>query len=682
MGIAITAMNFFTDPTIATLTSGPLSQNVDLGGISFPRRMGVRFNPDFMAKYQLKGLQCRWQAYRDDMFTESLGKAFYHEDTISFVGWANYYFEGKFENEVAYVKLQIHNPTTGLLLRTFYFRFTKGYLTTLDGKKYMLDPILDERIVKNGWLEELLPEKQNGQVVRYVLGQSTYKAEKVVNIEENPVKEKVDVEVFLMSNVRYSEKAKAIFLVTPPHLMSYAKLILILLKQLVDLNFESSYLTKASQKPLLKTRFMLDELGNLQSEGQGIKNFNTMLSIGLGQSQQFFMILQTLQQLRDVYGDSSDKVIQGNTSNIIFLKSTDDQMIDTLSKMSGTTHKVFQDSKTVTKDIEKIFMQTEGKVSYTQTAREVPVISYNDMAFIPPSNSIVFRAGDSPIWNRNETALPMSWRLFQNTISVPGVKYSLQTVPSLSNAMYFDVRKNQPDFEKMLQKRLDQALYAVRAKEVFKEGYEYSDYQISQLDPDNYSDEIMIMVNNGLRRDKTGYQDELSDYEISLGDMWQPEENTEQIKVNAELNEQSKAYNRKIYADGRIARSELVTIDGRVAGHGLDMDVVQIYRKYRNRFAEDKLFRIDDDTSLYGADGELYIKALSEKQFTRAIKKASTESGNRIYDEDNGIDELTGGVDISYEVKDAFYRFLVSLDKWSFIDGIFDKEIRRIFDDE
>ena len=62
----------------------------------------------------------------------------------------------------------------------------------------------------------------------------------------------------------------------------YAKLILILVKQLVDLNFDKSYMTKSNQKPLYKTRFMLDELGNLQSEGHGISGLQTMLSIGLG----------------------------------------------------------------------------------------------------------------------------------------------------------------------------------------------------------------------------------------------------------------------------------------------------------------------------------------------------------------------------------------------------------------
>lgn len=62
-------------------------------------------------------------------------------------------------------------------------------------------------------------------------------------------------------------------------------------------------LTKESQKPLYATRYMLDELGNLKSEGQGIQDFGTMLSIGLGQSQYFTLILQTLQQLKDLYGE-------------------------------------------------------------------------------------------------------------------------------------------------------------------------------------------------------------------------------------------------------------------------------------------------------------------------------------------------------------------------------------------
>jgi len=71
-------------------------------------------------------------------------------------------------------------------------------------------------------------------------------------------------------------------------------------------------MTRSNQKPDYKTYFMLDELGNLQSEGHGINGLETMLSIGLGQDQRFTLILQTLQQLRMCYGENSDKVIQGN----------------------------------------------------------------------------------------------------------------------------------------------------------------------------------------------------------------------------------------------------------------------------------------------------------------------------------------------------------------------------------
>ena len=62
-------------------------------------------------------------------------------------------------------------------------------------------------------------------------------------------KEEVQSVVITQTMVRYSEQPKLVFLVTPPHLMKYAKLILILVKQLVDLNFDKSYMTKSNQKP-------------------------------------------------------------------------------------------------------------------------------------------------------------------------------------------------------------------------------------------------------------------------------------------------------------------------------------------------------------------------------------------------------------------------------------------------
>ena len=709
-GIAITAMSFFTDPTISTLTSGTLNQNVDLGGLSFPRRFGVRFNSNYMEKYHFVGQQAVWTAYDDPEFKNDLGKDFYHEDMVTREGWARYYFDGKFKNDVGYVKLEIKNPSSGALIRTFYFEFRKNYQTSLDGRVYMKDPILEEKIVKNGILTEMRKFKKkgkNGEPDKIVFrkAKTTFKEKRILDFKQHGQFTDVKTNAIISTMVRYAEKPKIVFLVTPPHLMKYAKLILILIKQLVDLNFDKSYMTKSNQKPLYKTRFMLDELGNLQSEGHGISGFQTMLSIGLGQEQQFTLILQTLQQLRDVYGESVDKIVQGNTSNIVFLKSTDDSMLETLSKMSGIRHKAYKESKTITQDQGSMvkMTKTEGKVSYTMTLKEEPVISYNDMAFISERNSIVFRAGDSPIWNRNETILPMSWRLFKNTIIHPGKDYSLQTIPTLSTAMDFDVRKNQPNFRKMLEKRMEQAYAAAEAQKQYQEAYGYTDYEIEQLDPDVYSDEIMDMICTALSPEEVktaianvgtdneaednGEYQEMFDYMYGNQDKSSSkftveqdiynefdtiEENKEQADATAKIEAQ---YNIKDagklrYAGGQISRDMIVSPTG--ISHSLDEAIIRVYKDIRGKMDKDDEYFIARNGNLYGIDGTLYIKNLTSQDNIESLNADAQDENTRVYT-DQPLHKDDAAKIGSYEVRDAFLKYLCTFKgAWPFADGEFD----------
>lgn len=1047
-GIAITAMSFFTDPTISTLTSGTPSQNTDLGGLSFPRRMGVRFGMNFLKKNNLIGSQAKWEAFDDDSFDTPLGKDFYHEDIVSREGWARYYFKGKFAGEVAYLRLRLVNPQTGMLIRTFYFKFTKDYQTNLTGRFFVTDPISGEKIVKNGILVEVKPQKdEQGQVTGYKPGHTTYKQMRLTNVTmAQPDKEMTDVNAIIQTMVRYSEQPKAVFLVTPPHLMKYAKLVLILVKQLVDLNFDKSYMTKENQKPLYKTRFMLDELGNLQSEGHGISGFETMLSIGLGQEQQFTLILQTLQQLRDVYGESVDKIVQGNashlrsliatpkgwqtmgetkvgdviltpfgdrtevtgvfpkgtrpvyrvtlrdgsssevceqhlwpverwksairylggkgpdgkrlyegtgpggatsvrvsevidtlelkrrvdarkqvdlpriepldyderdlpvdpyvlgvvlgdghirkdngfvqmtkqdrfiidelgrrgqavsnygldanglqrygllglgermrslglagkrsweksipteylygsveqrldllrglmdtdgtisttgemefistsralaegvqalvrslggrvsvnvktgvrytsstqsepkeardayrvqnirlpkinpfllprkaerwverddnsgnrvvsveyvrdepvqcisvaderhlyvmddympthnTSNIVFLKSTDDSMIETLEKMSGKRHVVYRDSKTVTKDMERVIKlgNVEGKVSYTMNTKEEPVISYNDMAFISERQSVVFRAGDSPVWNRNETILPMSWRLYQNDIVDPGKDYSLQTIPTLSSALEFDVRMNQPDFDKMLAKRMRQAELAEDCKALYRNAFDYKEVDIARLDPDVYSDEVMELVDAAMREnvaEEQGFETpddvdpEALEGSIDFGESW--EEDMEMQQAIAAEQAKMERFESKIYASKQISRSMLVNPNGGALLKALDAEIVEAYKAVRPDLERDAdNFSVGGDGSLRSRDGQtVYISRQDESEAMRRLKEASEDEDTRVYSEDE-IQDLTG-----YQVHPEFYEFLASLDSWvDLARGEFDRAMAR-----
>ncbi len=679
-GIAITAMSFFTDPTISTLTSGTPSQTVDLAGLSFPRRMGVRFHPDFVKKRHYIGLRCTWDAFEDIGFTKNLGKLFQHSDIVSREGWARYFFDGKFETDTAYIRLRLTNASTDALVHEYYFEFHKGYQISLDGRTYVKDPVLGTKIAKNGVLYELVKDDKTGG---FKPGATVFKRKRlhtdynggIENVQYKVSDESVPA--ITQSYVRYCEKPKMIFLVTPPHLMKYAKLILILIKQLVDLNFDQSYMTKPDQKPLYKTRYMLDELGNLKSEGHGISGFETMLSIGLGQDQQFTLVLQTLQQLREVYGESVDKIVQGNTSNIIFLKSTDDEMLRTLSNMSGTTHRSYIDQKTVTRDMEKLLLANEGKASYMMQTKEVPVISYNDMMYIEKNNSMVFRAGDSPIWNRNETILPMSHKLFENTIKVPGREYSLQTIPTLSSAMDFDLMNNQPDFDRLLDKRIEQALIAESVMENYNRAFNYDDDDIRRLDKDIYADDIMDMIDAEFARQNTVMDTGSSDVMREFVSLYEVEENKEMQEQINSIQKQLEENEKKIYAEGYLSKADLINEAGK-ARHGFDNLFAAVFVRLKDEFARDGRFSVIDG-SLYGGAGteKPYIIKQSTEDMELLAGMVSSPDARVFADEGLTPEDIDmfGG----YRVTDEFIRFIAGFAGWdTILDGKFDAAVAEL----
>lgn len=374
-------------------------------------------------------------------------------------------------------------------------------------------------------------------------------------------------------------------------------------------------------------------------------------------------------------------------------------MLDTLQKMSGITHKTFVESKTVTEDKERMFMRYKGEVTYTSTTKEVPVITYNDMAFISERNSIVFRAGDSPIWNRNETILPMSWRLFKDTIQHPGHDYTLQTIPTLSSALEFDVRKNQPDFNEMLNKRMAQANVSKMAQDKYKDAYGYSDYEMSQLDPDVFSDDVMRVINDTIRRKKLreegmdeedAWLNELANKaseQFSVSDI---EENEEQVAAIAAAEQEMQTYSNKLYAGKCLSKEDLVSKTSGVQ-HSWDADIIAVYKDLRGVMLRDtKYFAMrSNDNGLYGVDGTPYI--IESKQ--------TQDDLNRLYNEDandptkrviRGVDEATMSAEqkrefekekknlVGYEVTDAFYQFLISFDgPWTFAEKRFESAMAR-----
>lgn len=372
--------------------------------------------------------------------------------------------------------------------------------------------------------------------------------------------------------------------------------------------------------------------------------------------------------------------MQGNTSNIVFLKSTDDSMLDTLEKMSGKCHRVYRNSKNVTKDNTSPFWQIDPKVTFTYAVVEEPVIQYNDLAFLPERNSIVFRAGDPVVWNRNDMILPMSWRLFKNTIIHPGHEYSLQTIPTLSSALDFDLRKNQPNFMDMLEHRLNQAYVAEEAMEKYKKAYGYSDEDILRMDPDVYADEIMDIIDSLLEakevrdvQSRQGTVDRVVSQVTETVDASNSVENTEQIQATQQAQVQQQQADQKRYAGKTLGRSDLCP--NGTPNHAYDIDIIKAFKEAKNYFGTDTVhFRLDLTKGLYSADMKtLYISRDQKAQ--QDTVTLNTGEGVQVVQAKQRDTSTTS----TYIIHDEFYKFLVAQDNWyGFAGGMFEQEMRGI----
>lgn len=296
-GIALVAMLFFTRRPITAITSASPRQSLDPISLSFPRRLRFKINLDYIKQFNLIGQTVVFESYRDEAMTDKIeqGDDFEHKTKLDELGWVEYRFKGIYEeyDEVTfeedgsvekipkpiYIKMKLLSKNN-LVMETYCFEFTRGYAKTADGKQFLINPRTGERTEQGGTLR--VGTIENGKFVR---GQNK------VNVGNGLMVYPIE-----QTDPVYNVKPKAIFSITPPHLLDYVKIVIVMISVLFDTSVGESYVTKESGKPLYKIRSILDELGNLQFNGVGIPGFQTKLSIGLGQGQEFLMVLQTLQR--------------------------------------------------------------------------------------------------------------------------------------------------------------------------------------------------------------------------------------------------------------------------------------------------------------------------------------------------------------------------------------------------
>lgn len=354
-------------------------------------------------------------------------------------------------------------------------------------------------------------------------------------------------------------------------------------------------------------------------------------------------------------------------------------MLETLTKLSGIHHRRTIEQEVITADEGKQFNSQESMVSITKSQKEEPVITMNDLLYIGQSkqNSVVFRAGDFPIWNRNNTALPMSWRLLKDTIKVPGKEYSLQTIPTLSTASEFDVRKNQPNFYTLLEKRVRQARLVPGLIEKYRDMHGYSEYEMEQLDPDVLADEIMAAVQIIIEEEDRAASmsdaeyyglDEFNDEDIDWSsdvDVYDNMELAEELAISEK--EQSEEQFKR-YANGLLSRAD-------ICPHGMPNRqfcalFAKAYQQSRQAFANDQRFTMNNDGSLYLRKTGRPLIVSTQSEDTAALAEMNRN-------------EMSGDIDLKYAVLDEFIVYLAEQSDWIMIArGEFDRAVARMYERE
>lgn len=470
----LTGLSAYADPTTIALMSGSLSESFDVTGLGFPRRFGIQFDEAYVKKFRITGELGKWTVYRDKDFTDQYeGDAYTHEERIASSNWIWGHFAGIFDQEETYVKLTIES--NGTIAKEFFFKFVKGY-KTFDNITYVINPITKDKIISGGVLIELDPETKEPKVSEFRSQQINYVTQSY---------QSMNTPIITSNQVFYSERPKFIFAITPPHLQQYQKHILIIIKQIIDEIYANSYVTKSTRKPIIGTRLMLEEFGNIRSGENGIPNIDTITSIALGQDVQITFVLQSFQQLRSVYGEDIEKIIRANSSNTIFLKSNDEELVNELVRLSGTKHEFRVKSKSVSRKMGDVVTISEPIINYSGEHVETTALTANDLLFLAgpsPGNSITFSSGEMPIVNKLETITPMAAGLHKHLPQPVTGQYSDSTMPSTSSNDGFNFLDNVIDGEGLVNARVQQAKIAKEVKATILEIAEKNNITINERD--------------------------------------------------------------------------------------------------------------------------------------------------------------------------------------------------------
>lgn len=122
----------------------------------------------------------------------------------------------------------------------------------------------------------------------------------------------------------------AIYLIVPDEKSTYHFLTTVFIKQAYEVLVEEAQKEEKNKLPV-RVNFVLDEFCNMPK----VQDMPAMISAARSRNIRYFLVAQSLHQLRNKYGEEAD-TIKGNCDNWVFLTSKELDLLNEISELCGS----------------------------------------------------------------------------------------------------------------------------------------------------------------------------------------------------------------------------------------------------------------------------------------------------------------------------------------------------------
>lgn len=130
----------------------------------------------------------------------------------------------------------------------------------------------------------------------------------------------------------FGKKKTAVYIIVPDEKTTYHFLVTTFIKQVYEILIAEAQKTPKKSLPV-RVNFVLDEFCNIPK----VPDMPTMISAARSRNMRFYLVAQSIHQLRGKYGEDAD-TIKGNCDNWVFLTSKELSLLNEISELCGSVY--------------------------------------------------------------------------------------------------------------------------------------------------------------------------------------------------------------------------------------------------------------------------------------------------------------------------------------------------------